>query len=81
MQYAGPFARPVDPSRCPDYRLVIRHPLDLGTIQRWLGAGVYGADLDLFAANMRLVFDNAQFYNVAGHRIHNIAAALRVCVS
>jgi hypothetical protein len=72
-----PFLEPVDPVALgiPDYPDVIRHPMDLGTIERKLLAGVYGS-ADAFVADMRLVFDNAKTYNPPDHDVHKMAVQL-----
>mmetsp|Transcript_7986 Transcript_7986/g.24574 ORF Transcript_7986/g.24574 Transcript_7986/m.24574 type:complete len:495 (-) Transcript_7986:243-1727(-) len=56
------FLEPVDPValRLPDYRDVIKRPMDLGTIESKLSSY---ETLDAFAADVRLVFTNAMTYN------------------
>ena len=46
----------------PDYFLVVKHPMDLGTIGNKLRRGVYLTS-DEFAADARLVLSNCRLYN------------------
>eukprot|EP00002_Diphylleia_rotans_P014304 TRINITY_DN2788_c0_g1_i2.p1 TRINITY_DN2788_c0_g1~~TRINITY_DN2788_c0_g1_i2.p1 ORF type:complete len:642 (+),score=182.77 TRINITY_DN2788_c0_g1_i2:107-2032(+) len=61
-----PFLDPVDPValNIPDYPTIVKHPMDFGTIKKKLQARQY-ADLDDFAKDVRLVFDNCRLYNLA----------------
>ena len=63
-QYAPPFSQPVDPVKynLPDYFEVIKRPMDLGTIKQKVDKAEYD-DLDVFNADVRLVFENAILYN------------------
>mmetsp|Transcript_17915 Transcript_17915/g.20693 ORF Transcript_17915/g.20693 Transcript_17915/m.20693 type:complete len:1767 (+) Transcript_17915:908-6208(+) len=58
------FAKPVDPVQfnIPDYFDVIKHPMDLGTVQKKLDKGEYRTLQD-FASDVRLTFNNAILYN------------------
>lgn len=46
----------------PDYFLIVKHPMDLGTVQDKLKRNLYPTP-DEFAADMRLVFSNCRLYN------------------
>jgi hypothetical protein len=46
----------------PDYFLIVKHPMDLGTVQDKLKRSLYGT-AEEFAADMRLVFSNCRLYN------------------
>lgn len=48
--------------KIPDYFDVIKHPMDLGTIQRKLDTGEIQSK-SKFIELVRLVFDNALLYN------------------
>jgi len=74
---AWPFSQPVDPIALgiPDYFDIIKHPMDLGTIKKRLGTGVYKSQLE-FAADVRLVFTNALTYNQPGSSISIMSEAL-----
>ena len=68
------FNQPVDPAalNIPDYYVRIKQPMDFGTIKSRLLRGEYG-NVDACAADIRLVFQNATFYNPPSHLIHQIA--------
>eukprot|EP01090_Pellita_catalonica_P013379 TRINITY_DN314_c0_g2_i1.p1 TRINITY_DN314_c0_g2~~TRINITY_DN314_c0_g2_i1.p1 ORF type:complete len:466 (+),score=102.87 TRINITY_DN314_c0_g2_i1:207-1604(+) len=59
-----PFNQPVDANLLgiPDYHTIIKHPMDLGTINTKLSNGEYVDELD-FATDVRLVWKNALLYN------------------
>ncbi|CAE7637700.1 GTE10, partial [Symbiodinium microadriaticum] len=71
------FNQPVDPVllNIPDYPLIIRNPMDLGTVRDRLRVNAYRTILD-FANDIRLTFTNAMAYNPAGHTIHVYAVKL-----
>lgn len=58
------FLEPVDPVKLniPDYRRIIKHPMDLQTVRERMEDGVYESP-DSFAEDMRLIFRNAITYN------------------
>lgn len=59
---AKPFSSPVDPLAWPDYYTVVHDPIDLGTIQKQLHAGVYDS-LEALAADVERVWENCNIYN------------------
>ncbi|KAM0908789.1 hypothetical protein ACQ4PT_015222 [Festuca glaucescens] len=71
---AGPFVIPVDPVKLciPDYFDIVKHPMDLGTIQKKLNAGMYHTPWE-FAADVRLTFSNAILYNPVGNAVNIMA--------
>ncbi|KAI0268751.1 histone acetyltransferase GCN5 [Gloeopeniophorella convolvens] len=58
-----PFREPVKLSDAADYYDVIEQPMDLRTMGEKLEASKY-ANLDEFADDAQLIFDNCRFYNV-----------------
>ncbi|CAM0910844.1 unnamed protein product [Alopecurus aequalis] len=74
---AGPFVIPVDPVKLciPDYFDIVKHPMDLGTIQKKLNAGMYPTPLE-FAADVRLTFSNAIQYNPVGNAVNIMAQTM-----
>ena len=60
----------------PDYRKVVKRPMDLGTVLKKLLSSGYLNLLD-FHADVSLTFENAMRYNPAGHRVHTMAAELK----
>ena len=71
------FGEPVDAVafHLPDYHDVIKRPMDLGTVSKKLKGGAYGSGDD-FAADVRLVFQNAMWYNPPADAIHLAARRL-----
>eukprot|EP00040_Diaphanoeca_grandis_P031127 m.185674 g.185674 ORF g.185674 m.185674 type:complete len:1252 (+) comp32239_c0_seq3:330-4085(+) len=68
--YSWPFVKPVDVEalQLHDYHLIIKTPMDLGTVKRKLDNGVYH-DADVFISDVELVFSNCYKYNPAEHDI------------
>ncbi|CAH7676027.1 Bromodomain-containing protein, partial [Phakopsora pachyrhizi] len=64
---AAPFVSPVDivALNIPDYLLVIKNPMDLGTIETRLGKGApcFYRSVEQFAADVQLIFTNCYTYN------------------
>ena len=76
LKAAAPFLHPVDPVALslPDYPTIIRHPMDLGTIEAKLTAHpVQYTEPGEWESDMRLVFANAYLYNKPEHFV-SIAA-------
>jgi hypothetical protein len=48
-----------------DYFDVIKHPMDLGTVRKRLDQFKY-FEIEKFAADVKLTFDNAALYNPPG---------------
>ncbi|EPY51712.1 bromodomain protein [Schizosaccharomyces cryophilus OY26] len=69
--YAYPFYKPVNPIACgcPDYYKVIKHPMDLCTMQNKLNHNEY-ASLKAFEADMLLMFKNCYKFNPPGTPVH-----------
>jgi hypothetical protein len=76
-QKAEAFKKPVDPIRMkiPDYPLVVKNPMDLQTVGEKLKLRVYKEPAD-FAADMKLIFDNAMLYNGRTHPVGANALAM-----
>ncbi|XP_058736680.1 transcription factor GTE9-like isoform X1 [Vicia villosa] len=76
-QHGWVFNAPVDVVKLnlPDYFDVIKHPMDLGTVQSKIATGSYTSPLE-FAADVRLTFSNAMKYNPRGNDVHIMADAL-----
>ena len=64
MAEALPFLHPVDHERLnlPDYPVIVKQPMDLGTIEGKLSNSTYEG-VDDFVADVRLVWANARLYN------------------
>lgn len=72
-----PFLYPVDPVllNIPDYSLVIKHPMDLSTIETKARNGEYES-FEQFEADVRLIVFNATLYNPPGNPVHTMAQEL-----
>ncbi|XP_073054593.1 uncharacterized protein [Primulina eburnea] len=58
-----------------DYHVIIKHPMDLGTIKKRLSQNWYKSPRE-FAEDVRLVFRNAMTYNPKGQDVHVMAEEL-----
>ncbi|CAE7373079.1 GTE8, partial [Symbiodinium microadriaticum] len=69
------FNEPVDTVKLgiPDYRDIVKEPMDFGTVAKNLESGLYSSHEE-FAEHMRLVFKNAITYNVRRDNPVHIAA-------
>jgi len=76
-KYGWPFHNPVDPValNIPDYFDKIKHPMDLGTVKQKIEAHEY-VDVEDFATDVRLVFNNCCTYNQAGSDVYVMGEAL-----
>ncbi|XP_076825908.1 bromodomain adjacent to zinc finger domain protein 2B-like isoform X3 [Clavelina lepadiformis] len=70
------FLFPVDPKVAPDYRKIIKKPMDFDTIENRLKKGRYKLP-EQFSADVRLVFDNCQIYNEDNSPIGSAGQELR----
>ncbi|XP_046514315.1 bromodomain adjacent to zinc finger domain protein 2B isoform X12 [Equus quagga] len=59
---AWPFLLPVNLKLVPGYKKVIKKPMDFSTIREKLSSGQY-PNLEAFALDVRLVFDNCETFN------------------
>lgn len=68
------FNESVDPVKLklPDYFDIIKHPMDLGTIQTKLSSGAYMSPFE-FMHDVRLTFSNAMTYNLPENIVHDMA--------
>ncbi|KAI9296448.1 putative histone acetyltransferase [Neoconidiobolus thromboides FSU 785] len=57
-----PFLEPVDLSAVPDYLTVVKHPMDLSTLERNVEDNLY-PDKESFLHDAYLIFENARTYN------------------
>lgn len=71
------FNTPVDvvSLRLHDYHVIIKKPMDLGTVRSNLVNNVYKCPQD-FAEDVRLTFNNALVYNPKGHYVYVMAETL-----
>lgn len=84
-EYACPFLQPVDPvgDGAPDYREVIKEPMDLSTIEKKLGEGKYTNE-EQFHGDARRIISNSYAYNSKEFEIYAVTKKfesfyLRIC--
>mgnify|MGYP001371532568 CR=1 FL=1 len=75
-KWAHPFKRAVTDKEAPDYRDVVKQPMDLGTLKKRVEAGDV-ADVAALVADLTLTFSNAMAYNLRGSDYHKMAAELK----
>ena len=71
------FNEVIDPVKLniPNYFLVIKYPMDLGTINKKLKNNYY-LNQEEFAYDVRLTFSNAMIYNTVNHDVYKMAQTL-----
>lgn len=60
----------------PDYPEIVKIPMDLGTVKKRIEQSFY-RDIQHFASDVNLVFDNAMLYNSKGTYVHDFAKILK----
>ncbi|KAG1446673.1 hypothetical protein G6F46_009442 [Rhizopus delemar] len=72
-----PFLYPVDPValNIPDYPSIVKHPIDLSTIETKLNQNAYDSP-HAFAADIKLMFNNCYLYNAPELPIYDVAKEL-----
>jgi len=73
-KYGSVFSEPV-PKTIPRYHEIIKHPMDLGTIENHLFEKE-GYELDQFEDDVKLVWANAITFNPVSHPVNEMAVAL-----
>ena len=71
------FLVPVDPDALgiPQYRDIIKNPMDLSTMRKKIDVGQY-KDGDEFEADVRLMFRNCYTFNAPGSEVYNLGKEL-----
>lgn len=77
LQWAFPFAKPVDINIFKDYPNVIKQPMDFATIKAKVDSGAYTGPQHFFD-DMKLVFANARRYNPPGSDVNLMASGVEV---
>lgn len=73
FEFISPFLLPVNPADVPDYLDIVRHPMDLSTVQRKLKANSYRGHPSQFVADVRLIWNNCKEYNESASDIYQWA--------
>ncbi|OZJ04269.1 hypothetical protein BZG36_02474 [Bifiguratus adelaidae] len=73
LDYVAPFLVPVDwqALNIPEYPDIIKHPMDVSTVNKKLAKGKY-RNLDEFVADMRLIFNNCYTFNQPGDPVYDM---------
>ena len=79
LQWAFPFAMPVDVTLFKDYPNIIKAPMDFATIKAKVEGGLYKGPHP-FYDDMKLVFTNARRYNPPGSDVNLMASGVEVRV-
>jgi E1A/CREB-binding protein len=76
-QHGWVFNCPVDPIELglTDYFVIIKKPMDLGSVQKKLDNGVYRS-VNEFESDVKLTFENAMTYNEKGSVVYDMANEL-----
>lgn len=72
IPFSSAFHRPVSLKKFPNYALIIKNPIDLGTIKNKIKLGSYTKYND-FLSDLRLMRDNCILYNGASHSLTEIS--------
>ena len=75
-QDAWPFLAPVDPAEVADYYEIVKTPMDLSLVARRVDSGTYYRSLEMFAADLRVLFANCRTYNKADTEYYKCAQRL-----
>ncbi|KAG6384508.1 hypothetical protein SASPL_155670 [Salvia splendens] len=59
-----------------DYHLIVKHPMDLGTVKANLAKNLYRTPVE-FAADVRLTFNNALLYNPKTDPVHGMTEEIQ----
>ncbi|TEA18346.1 Transcriptional activator spt7 [Colletotrichum sidae] len=76
-EYSTPFLQRVNKRDAPDYYILIKQPMDLGTMTKKLKSLSYKSKAD-FVADLNLIWDNCLKYNQdMGHPLRRMANGMR----
>jgi len=75
-KWAHPFKRPVTDKEAPDYKDIVRTPMDFATLRKRVESGLLH-DLAALVRDLNLIFDNAMLYNPAKSDYHKMASTLK----
>ncbi|KAH8819657.1 hypothetical protein F5884DRAFT_658840 [Xylogone sp. PMI_703] len=76
-EYSAPFLTRVNKREAPDYYIIIKHPMDLGTMTKKLKTLVYKSKAE-FVADLDLIWSNCLKYNAdLSHPLRRNANAMR----
>lgn len=74
-----PFRKPVSKQEAPDYHEYIKRPMDISTIRRNAKNKQYKTKAQV-AADLKLMFDNCRYYNMANSIYYKLADELEAAI-
>ena len=76
-EYSTPFLQRVNKREAPDYHLIVKQPMDLGSMTKKLKGLQFKSKAE-FVADLNLIWDNCLKYNRdAGHPLRRMATGMR----
>jgi len=75
-RWAHPFKRPVTDKEAPDYKDIIKNPMDLSTLRKRVESGAV-SEVAALVDDLTLIFENAMQYNAKASDYHKMADTLR----
>lgn len=75
-----PFKKPVNAKEAPDYKEIVRHPMDLETVERKLDERVWYRSKAAFAKDLMLIPANAKTYNKPDTIYYKCAESIEECI-
>ena len=63
QQFSWPFREPVDESEVPDYREVVKEPIDLSTMEKRVRKGEHYKSKNMLYSDMMRMVNNCKLYN------------------
>jgi len=71
-----PFLEPVDEKEAPDYYSIVKNPMDFSKIKKKVDRGDYEYQTEMFAGDVRLIFQNCLLYNECNSYYYSMATNL-----
>ena len=75
-KWAHPFKRPVTDKEAPDYKDIVKNPMDLSTLRKKVDTNQV-PDVQALVNDLVLIFENAMLYNAKTSDYHKMADTLR----
>ena len=75
-KWAHPFKRPVTDKEAPDYKEIVKNPMDLSTLRKKVDTNAV-PDVQSLVNDLVLIFENAMLYNAKASDYHKMADTLR----
>ncbi|KAL7470948.1 hypothetical protein ACHAXS_011224 [Conticribra weissflogii] len=76
QQFSWPFREPVDENEVPDYREVVKEPIDLSTMEKRIRKGDHYKSKHMLYSDMMRMVNNCKLYNGEASTYHECAVNL-----